>query len=300
MKIVFAYIAIVLIWTTTPLAIKWSGETDWLFGVAARTALGAIIILPILYWSKSRFSFEWSAIKVYLAASIPILGGMTFMYWAAQYLPSGWIAIIFALTPVMTGILAHYCLPNSQLTKRKFLGVALALLGLWVIFGPNLKSHMVEMQLAAIGAALLSVFLHSYGTVRVKRMNHSISSLHVVIGALWVTAMVQFIFSPSTLLDWPDISAREGWTILYAASIGSVMGFLLYFYLLKNVEAMKVALIPVITPVFALVLGHFLNNEPLNASVWLGAGLVTLGLIIFEVRFRTLWKRFRNDLNKQT
>lgn len=295
MKVAFAYIAVVLIWTTTPLAIKWSGETDWLFGVAARTALGAMIILPILYWSKTRFSFDRSAIKVYLAASIPILGGMTIMYWAAQYLPSGWIAILFALTPVMTGVLAHYLLPNSQLTKRKLFGVVLALIGLWMIFGPNLKNHMIEMQLFAIGAALVSVLLHSFGTVQVKRLNNNISSMHVVIGALWVTVIGHLIIAPTTLFVWPEFSAREGWTILYAASIGSVLGFLLYFYLLKNVDAMKAALIPVITPVFSLILGHFLNDEPLNATVWFGASLVILGLIIFELRFRTLWKRYQNN-----
>ena len=293
MKVALAYLGVVLIWTTTPLAIKWSGETDWLFGVAARTALGAVIILPILYWSKTRFSFEWSAVKVYLAASIPIFGGMTTMYWAAQYLPSGWIAILFALTPVMTGVLAHYLLPNSLLTKRKLFGVALSLIGLWVIFGPNLKAHMVEMQLLAIGVALISVLLHSFGTVQVKRLNNNVSSMHVVIGALWLTVIGHLIIAPSTLFIWPEFTVREGWTILYAASIGSVVGFLLYFYLLKNVDAMKASLIPVITPVFALILGYFLNDEPLNASVWLGAGLVVLGLIVFEVRFRTLWKRYR-------
>ena len=291
MKIVLAYIGIVLIWTTTPLAIKWSGETDWLFGVSARTALGAVIILPLVYWSKSRFSFEWPAIKVYLAASLPILGGMTLMYWAAQYLPSGWIAILFALTPAMTGLFAHFCLPNSPLTKRHILGVVLALSGLWIIFGPNLETQMIEKQLMAIGAALMSVCLHSYGTVLVKRINTTVSSLHVVMGALWVAVLGQFILSPSTLYVWPEISTREGLTIIYAATIGSVIGFLLYFYLFKNVDAMKVALIPVITPVFALLLGHVLNDETLNATIWLGAGLVTLGLIVFEVRFRRLWRQ---------
>ena len=293
MKLVLAYIGVVLIWTTTPLAIKWSGETDWLFGVAARTALGAVLILPLIYWSKTRFSFDRASINVYASASIPILGGMTLMYWSAQYLPSGWIAILFALTPVITGLFAHFCLPNSQLTQRKIIGVAISLSGLWVIFGPNLEMHMVKMQLIAIALAILAVFLHAYGTVRVKRMNHSISSLHVVVGALWVTVMGHFILSPTTLLDWPEITTRESWTIIYAASIGSVVGFLLYFYLLKNVDAMKVALIPVITPVFALLLGHLLNDEVLNASVWLGAGLVSLGLVIFEVRFKTVWQRVR-------
>ncbi len=49
MAIIVAYMMVILIWTTTPLAIVWSGESDWFFGVAARTLLGALIILPLLW-----------------------------------------------------------------------------------------------------------------------------------------------------------------------------------------------------------------------------------------------------------
>jgi drug/metabolite transporter (DMT)-like permease len=292
MKIVLAYVAIVAIWTTTPLAIKWSGQTDWFFGVAARTALGALLILPIVWWwSTARFEWHWSAIRVYLAASLPLLGGMTSMYWAAQYLPSGWIAILFALTPVMTGILAHYCLPDSRLTLKKSLGVLISLAGLLIIFAPNLKETHAHLQLMAIALALLSVAFHSYGTVLVKRLNSTLPALHVVAGALWVTFMGHFLMAPNTLLEWPELATRESLAIVYAATVGSVLGFLLYFYLLKNVGAIKVALIPVITPVFALLLGHWLNHETLNATVWLGAGLVILGLIVFEWRFGARWRK---------
>ncbi|MDG6778028.1 DMT family transporter [Thiomicrorhabdus sp. zzn3] len=295
MNIVLAYLGVVAIWATTPLAIKWSGETDWFFGVAARTALGALLILPVAWWlvwrrqTAARFSLDWPAVRVYLAASLPILGAMTFMYWAAQYLPSGWIAILFALNPVMTGILAHFCLPNSRLSVRKILGVLISLTGLLIIFVPNMSAQQTEMQLLAIGAALISVFFHSYGSVLVKRVNDSVSPVHVVVGALWVSVLGHLMLSPTALLSWPALTSREAAAIVYAASIGSVVGFLLYFYLLKNIDAVKVSLIPVITPVFGLLLGHFLNEEPLNAAIWSGAGLVLFGLVLFEWRLQTLW-----------
>lgn len=287
MKIALAYVGIVMIWATTPLAVKWSGESDWLFGVAARTLLGALLIVPFAWWlSKQRFDWRWPAVKVYLAASIPILGGMTAMYWAAQYLPSGWIGILFGVTPVMTGIMAHYCLPNSRLTLRKSLGVLISLAGLVVIFAPNLREQHAQMQLAAIAMALLSVAFHSYGTVLVKRINPGISTLHLVAAALWITVIGHLFMAPMTLLQWPALQLHQMLAIVYAASVGSVLGFLLYFYLLKQVDAIKVALIPVITPFFALLIGHWFNGEVLNATVWLGAVMVVLGLVTFEWRFK--------------
>jgi drug/metabolite transporter (DMT)-like permease len=289
MAIIFAYILVIMIWTTTPLAIVWSGESDWFFGVAARTLLGALIILPLLWWRKSKkpaFRLDFSALIVYAMAALPIFGGMTLMYWSGQYLPSGWIAIVFAMTPVMTGIIAHYLLPDKKLTPRKIIAISLSLFGLWVIFSPNLESKLAGLQITAILVAFISVTLHSLGSVLVKRCGTSLPALHIVIGALWVTVIGHLMIDPTALLHWPELQARESAAILYAATIGSVVGFLLYFYLIRHVDAMKVALIPVITPVFALLIGHYLNNEALSLSLWFGTGIVILGLVLFEWRFK--------------
>ncbi len=41
MRIRLTYLTVVLLWTTTPLAIKWSGEgPGFLFGVTARMTIG--------------------------------------------------------------------------------------------------------------------------------------------------------------------------------------------------------------------------------------------------------------------
>ncbi|NPA72842.1 MAG: EamA family transporter [Gammaproteobacteria bacterium] len=290
MAVIAAYTLIIIIWTTTPLAIVWSGETDWFFGIAARTALGAILILPFLAWrypNHSTFRLDKEAIKIYMMASLPILGGMTLMYWSGQYLPSGWIAVIFAMTPVMTGLLAHSLLPNSRLTLIKAFAVLVSLIGLWIIFSPNLETHLANLQIAAILVALLSVFFHALGGVLVKRCGTNIPAIHVAIGAIWLTVLGHFMMNPTALFDWPTLQPRESYAILYAATVGSVIGFLLYFYLIKNIDAMKVALIPVITPVFAILIGHTVNNEPLSATLWLGTGIVLIGLILFQWRFKS-------------
>lgn len=194
MAVVLAYITVVLIWTTTPLAIVWGGHTDWYFGVAGRTALAALLILPFFLWfKKSLFRFDSAALKVYVFAAFPIFGGMTLMYWAGQYLPSGWIAILFALTPVTTGIFAYFLLPNQRLTWGKVIGIVLALMGMVSIFVPNLESGLVNFQLAAIGVAILLVCFHSLGSVLVKRCGTDLPALHVVVGDSWVSVMGQFI-----------------------------------------------------------------------------------------------------------
>jgi len=63
---------------------------------------------------------------------------------------------------------------------------------------------------------------------------------------------------------------------------GSVLGFILYFYILKRIEPIRVALITLITPITALFLGQNLNGEVIHASVWIGTGVVLGGLGLYQ------------------
>ncbi len=59
MSVPAAFLGVVLIWATTPLAIKWSSEgAGFLFGVASRMVLGVIVCL-VLVGTASVFSRAW-------------------------------------------------------------------------------------------------------------------------------------------------------------------------------------------------------------------------------------------------
>ena len=95
MSVPAAYLGVILIWSTTPLTIQWSGAGGgWLFGVASRMVLGALAGLLLAVLLRHPLPVHRAARRVYLAAGLGIYGGMGAAYWAAQYLPSGWISVI--------------------------------------------------------------------------------------------------------------------------------------------------------------------------------------------------------------
>jgi drug/metabolite transporter (DMT)-like permease len=107
MRISLSYISVILLWATTPLAIKWSGEgPGFLFGVTARMAIGTVCVLIVLTLMQQRLAWHRKARLTYLAVALQIYGSMLPVYWAAQFIPSGWISVIFGLTPLMTALLA--------------------------------------------------------------------------------------------------------------------------------------------------------------------------------------------------
>ena len=61
-----------------------------------------------------------------------------------------------------------------------------------------------------------------------------------------------------------------------------MIGFTLFFYVLKHVSAHTSALITLITPVLALLLGAFINHEYLGLRIWAGTALVLSGLALHQ------------------
>jgi len=80
-----------------------------------------------------------------------------------------------------------------------------------------------------------------------------------------------------------DITEKVSASIAYLALFGSVLGFALYYYVLRHVEATRVSLIALMSPVFALARGNLLNGEPLTPDILFSTALILSGLALFEL-----------------
>ncbi len=290
MMVPTAYLGVILIWTTTPLAVKWSGEgPGFLFGVTGRMVLSAVIALALVELLRLPMPWNRRARKSYLAAGLGIYSAMLGVYWAAQFIPSGWISVFFGLSPIITGVMAALWLGERSLSAPRLVGLLLGIVGLVVIFGGTLQGD--EQTFYGVLALTLSVICHSASAVWMKRIAAPISGLATTAGGLLVAAplfLLTWFFSGNT---WPEqIGDRAAASIIYLSICGSVLGFALYFYLLRHMDIVRVSLIMLITPVSALLLGVVLNDEVVTVSVWVGTLLIMGGLVSFE--FGSRLKRY--------
>ncbi|MDD2801636.1 MAG: DMT family transporter [Methylobacter sp.] len=282
MGVVLAYIFIVLLWSTTPLAIKWSAEgPGFLFGVTARMTIGAACTLMVLGLSQQRLIWHSKALQTYCAVALQIYGSMLVVYWAAQFIPSGWISVIFGLTPLMTALLVALWLAERSLTKGKVLSYILGIVGLIVMFGSALQlGHEAAMGICGV---LVATFLQSFSAVWVKRIDAKLPALTQVTGGLLLSLPLYLLTWISFDGHWPTDLPITSWaSIVYLGVIATTIGFALYYYLLIYLSATRVALITLISPVMALALGHFVNHEPLTVKVLIGSALILLALVSHE------------------
>jgi drug/metabolite transporter (DMT)-like permease len=283
MSVPAAYLTVVLIWSTTPLAIKWSAQgTGFAFAVASRMAIGLALAAAIIALWRVALPMHRRARAAYLIGGLGLFGAMTLTYWGAQYIHSGLVSVLFGLSPLVTGLLALVWLDEEALTRAKLAGMLLGLAGLAVIFGDS--AEMAGAHAAAGVAALLAaVTIYSGSLVWIKRIGDDSPPLATTAGTLAVSL-------PLFGLVWwlsdghvpAAVPTRAGAAIVYLGVFGSVLGFALYYYVIKHMETGKVSLITLVTPVLALMLGSLLNGEAVSAQVWAGTALIGLGLSLHQ------------------
>lgn len=295
MSIPAAYLTVILIWSTTPLAIQWSAQgTGFAFAVMARMVIGLAVSVLILAVWRGGFPLHRRARASYLVGGMGLFGAMMLTYWGAQYIPSGLISVLFGLAPLITGVLAVFWLEENALTPAKLFGMLLGLAGLAIIFGGG---HQLggPRAVAGLAALLVAVLIYSTTLVWLKRIGDDSPPLATTAGTLAVSL-------PLFGLVWwfadghvpVDVPRRAGAAIVYLGVFGSVLGFALYYYVIKHMETGKVSLITLITPVLALLLGHWANNEAVTAQIWGGTLCIGLGLTIHQ------WQALGDSLGRAT
>jgi len=282
MAIKLAFLCVIIIWSTTPLGLKWSGEdVGFLFGVTARMILGVVVSALVMIAMRHSLSLHRKAIRAYIASGVGIYLAMLFAYWSASYIPSGWIAVIWGTSPVFAGIFGSIVLGEKAFTFHRIIGVVAGLIGLVIIFLQGVS--VSEYTMLGVILALVGMLSQVSTAVWIKQIKADLPGIVMTTGGLAVSI-------PLFIITWwifdgvlPEvIPVRVAGSIIYLAIMGSVLGFSLYFYLLNHVEASKVSLITLITPVLALLLGHWLNNEALTLWVYIGTALILSGLVSYQ------------------
>lgn len=284
-RIAPAYLLLIAVWSTTALGIKW-GVTGLPFTLALliRFGLAAALAFILLHWRGHRLHKDWAHRRAYLIAGIATAFSMLCSFWAAQFISSGLIAVLYGLAPLATGLFAARWLA-MPLRGIEWLAIGVSLLGLFVIFGQNL--NLSPGGLPGMLALLAGMALQSAAAVLLKRYASTQSAMNVNTGALCVAACLTGLFWLMSGAPMPQqLPIRALAALVYLASIGSVLAFSLYYWLIRECRPLSVALISLITPATSLWLGHWLNREVLAATELWGTGLIMLGLVIHSLKPR--------------
>ena len=283
------WLALCLIWGSTWLFIKLGLRDLPPFTFAGIRFLLASAILWAIVIARRRplpkTGRDW--LKLAWMGSLTFALNYGLIFWGEQHISSGLAAVLQAMIPAFGLIFAHFYLPNERLTARKLAGVATGVAGVGLIFYDQMKIEGMAALQGSV-ALLLSSVCAAYSNVFIKSRCQHIDSSVIAAGQ-----MVWGIFPLLTLgavLEGDPFDHR--WSMLsalalaYLALIGSVLAFLLYFWLVTKIEVTKTMLISLVTPVTALLIGWLALDERLSWRVAAGSVAILAGiwLIVFQRR----------------
>lgn len=294
MSVISSYVAVIMIWATTPLAIKISNHSLTPFAaVTARMVLALAILMLLVKCLKPGSDLKRAHWRIYAAGGAGIFPNMLLVYMAADYITSGMIAVMFSLSTIATSVIAAIVLRENSLTPQKLFGVLLAISGLGIIFYRQL--HLGDEAIYGLLLMLSSIVIFSLSQVAVKRFQQQIKidPFEQTYGALSFS-------TPGLLLSWglfdgqmpTAVSNDTLIAVVYLALIGSLLGFIAYYYILTYLSVTVVSLIPLITPALALWLGAMVLDETVGWALQAGSVLILLGLAVYDGVFLSKIKRF--------
>jgi drug/metabolite transporter (DMT)-like permease len=207
------------------------------------------------------------------------------IFWGEQYISSGLAAVLQSTIPLFGLIIAHLHLPAERMTVAKLVGVLLGVFGVGVIFsnqltlaGPRALAGCVAIVISAIGAAYSNVLVKAYGG---KFEPTTIAATQMTFGLIPMLVIGLATEGNPLQLRWTTTAI---FSLLYLAIVGSVIAFILYYWLVQHMDVTKTMLIALVTPMFAVLLGLVVLDERLNWRTLVGAALIMSSIALIVIR----------------
>lgn len=268
-----------LIWGASFLFIKVAVVTIPPFSVAfGRTALAAVLLYSVLRFRGLKMPGWGPVWGTFLLMGL-FNGAVpyTLITWAEIHIDSGLAAILNALMPLFTVLLAHLFTGDERLNWMKVVGIFLGFLGVVALIGPaalkGLGRHVLA-QLAVMAAALCYAIAIIFGR-RLKEITPLVSATGQLFCAAFLTLPMILLFDAPWTLSPSFISLGA---LSCLSLLGTALAYLLYYYLLPQIGSTNLSLVTYLIPITGVFWGALLLGERLHWSAFLALGLILAGI----------------------
>jgi len=217
-----------------------------------------------------------------LLGATGILAYNLFFLGALARLPASRTSLIIALNPVVT-IAAASLLLGERMSPRRWLGVAVALAGVWIVVS---RGDVLGSVTGSVGVGELLMFggVCSWAayTLIGRRVLTGLTPLAATTYAsLWGTAMLAVVAAPDLLAsERADLTLPVVLSALYLGLLGTAVAFVWYYQAVQRLGASRTVIFNNLVPVFGATFGVLLLGEPLLPSMLLGGAVAVAGVML--------------------
>jgi len=283
--VILAFGLVYLFWGSTYLAIDIAVQSiPPALMCGLRFSVAGVVML--IACAATGRTIWYSPKQIALASVVGILllmGGNLTLSWAELSVPSGLAALIVAITPLWFLVLDSLLLGHHRISWRGKAGLALGMVGLFVLFWPELysTSALGRRELLASLSLIGGSFSWALGSVLAKRwqsgMNVFSSTAWQVTAAGLANLLLALVLGDLSRTQW---TVRGISAVMYLVVCGSWIGYTAYIWLLEHVPTSKVSTYAYVNPVVAVFLGWLILHERVDRFIVMGSVIVVLSVIL--------------------
>jgi drug/metabolite transporter (DMT)-like permease len=285
-KIWVALIALYIVWGSTYLGIKVAIETipPFFHGFVRFLVSGLILVIwQRLAGQEMPTRKQW--ISAAIIGNLLLLGGNGLVSWAEQFIPSGIAALIIGSMPMFLVIAESIRPGGTKPNWQTIVGLLVGFVGIFILVGPaELSGSDSKLDplgvVALIAACILWASGSSYSkTAALPKAALMSTGAQMLMGSI---GLLVISFFTGELHGWnpAEVSVRSIYGLIYLITIGSIIGFGSFTWLLQNAPISLVATYAYVNPIVAVLLGFWLGGEKLEPRIWIATAII-IGSVMF-------------------
>ncbi|MNI06257.1 putative amino-acid metabolite efflux pump [compost metagenome] len=280
--------AVTMIWGGTFVAGRFLADSlSPFFAASLRFLLASAALMLFLLLTRvplARPSFrQW--LQLALLGFFGIFFYNICFFYGLHYINASRASLIVALNPAVIG-LASWWLFKERLSRAKVVGIAICIAGASLVIvsrNPQLLAGNAE---AWIGDLLILGCVLGWGVYSLcsRELNHSLGPVQTVtysilLGTLmlWLTSAVRGELSFTALIS---LGPQQWLSLMYLGVLGSALAYIGYYDGIRKIGATRSGVFIALNPLTAVILGALLLGEQLTLAMYLGGGLILLGIFL--------------------
>jgi len=246
--------------------------------VEARLALGALVLMPLLWRARAQFTAGlW--LRVAGIAAVNSVIPFALFAWGAERAPAGIGAITNAMTVMFTALVA-YLFYGERIGPRRVLGLTAGFVGVIILASGKTAGQSVwQAALAGTGASLM----YGFGINLVRRHLSGYPAGAVAAANLATGAL---LLAPLAIYNWPRAAIPAG-SWISAVLLGVLctgIAFVFYYRLIARIGAPRTATVTYLIPLFGVIWAWLLLGEPLTPTMAVAGALILGGVGVSQKR----------------
>jgi drug/metabolite transporter (DMT)-like permease len=284
-----------LIWSAQQIALKAvAHDISPVMQIALRSAGASVLVALLMRWRKE--AYDWSVWRPGTLVAALFAAEFLFAGEALRYTSASHVVVFLYTAPIFAALGLHAKLPSERLDRIQWLGIALAFAGVAASF----LSKNTEASRALSGTSLFGDFLALLGGIAWAATTVLIRTTRLTSTSPTQTLLFQLLGAAVILLGAAVLGGHASVhfskvvvaSLLFQTVVVSFISFLTWFWLLRTYLASRLGVFTFMTPVFGVVLGVLVLDEPLDAGFMVGALMVMAG--IFVVSAHTMLAKRRS------